>query len=334
MCTRATYLGPNDIVITARTLDWAMPMPTSIWAFPAGLRRDGAAGPDSLQWISDYGSLVISGYEGATVEGMNERTLVVSMLYLAEADYGMPAPDDSRKRISVAAWAQYALDHFATVAEAVDALRSEPFTIGTLTTPDGAPATVHLAMTDPSGDSAIFEYIDGTLRIHHGRQYQVMTNSPTFDQQLALNAYWNQIGGEVMLPGTSRAADRFVRASFYLGIVPQTDDVTKALASAFSVIRNASVPLGISTPDEPNIASTLWRSVIDQKNRVYYFESAESPYLMWIDVADLDLSAGAPTLKLRLNEAAALVKDGEYVAGNAAPWLEPAAPFAFLPVAS
>jgi penicillin V acylase-like amidase (Ntn superfamily) len=30
---------------------------------------------------------------------------------------------------------------------------------------------------------------DGKLVIHHGKQYTVMTNSPTFDQQLALNAY-------------------------------------------------------------------------------------------------------------------------------------------------
>ena len=40
--------------------------------------------------------------------------------------------------------------------------------------------------------------VDGKLVIHHGRQYQVMTNSPVFDQQLALNAYWQQIGGTVM----------------------------------------------------------------------------------------------------------------------------------------
>ena len=81
---------------------------------------------------------------------------------------------------------------------------------------------MHLAISDPSGDSAIFEYIDGKLVIHHGRQYQVMTNSPVYDQQLALDAYWQQIGGTTMLPGTSRAADRFVRASFYIDAIPQT----------------------------------------------------------------------------------------------------------------
>ena len=87
------------------------------------------------------------------------------------------------------------LDNYATVAEAVAALRQEPFYVVPVTSPDGKPGTVHLAISDPTGDSAIFEYVGGKLVIHHGRQYQVMTNSPIYDQQLALNAYWEQIGG-------------------------------------------------------------------------------------------------------------------------------------------
>ena len=128
-----------------------------------------------------------------------------------------------------------------------------------------------------AANSAIFEYLGGKLVIHHGRQYQVMTNSPTFDQQLALDAYWQQIGGLVMLPGTNRAADRFVRASFYVHAIPQTADMDTALASAFGVIRNVSVPLGISTPGQPNIASTLWRTVSDQKGKRYFFEFDAQP---------------------------------------------------------
>jgi penicillin V acylase-like amidase (Ntn superfamily) len=104
-------------------------------------------------------------------------------------------------------------DHFATVAEAVDALRKEPFYIVTVMSPDGHAGTAHLSLSDPSGDSAIFEYVKGKLVIHHGRNYKVMTNSPAFDQQLALDTYWRTIGGQTMLPGTNRTADRFVRAS-------------------------------------------------------------------------------------------------------------------------
>ncbi len=55
-----------------------------------------------------------------------------------------------------------------------------------------------------------------------------------------------------MLPGTNRAADRFARASFYVNTIPKSEDLVEAIASMFSVIRNVSVPYGISTPNEPN----------------------------------------------------------------------------------
>lgn len=126
-------------------------------------------------------------------------------------------------------------------------------------------ATLHLLISDASGDNAIFEYIDGKLNIPHDRSYQVMTNSPVFEQQLALDNYWQNIGGVTFLPGENRAADRFVRASFYINAIPKVEDTRMAVASVFSVIRNTSVPIGISTPNEPNISSTRWRTVSDQK---------------------------------------------------------------------
>ena len=95
-----------------------------------------------------------------------------------------------------------------------------------------------------------------------------------------------------MLPGTNRSADRFVRASFYLDAIPKTANIQMAVAGTFSVIRNVSVPLGITTPDHPNISSTLWRTVSDQKNRVLYFESALEPSLFWVDMRNADFSKG------------------------------------------
>ena len=183
---------------------------------------------------------------------------------------------------------------------------------------------MHLSISDAAGDSAIFEYVDGKLVIHHGRQYQVMTNSPVYDQQLALDAYWKQIGGVTMLPGTNRAADRFVRASFYINAIPKTANTAEAVASAFSVIRNASVPLGISTPGQPNISSTLWRTVSDHKNKRYYFESTRSPSVFWVNVTDMNFAPGAATRKLTLT-------GGDVYAGNVAAQFQPAEPFKFIP---
>ena len=263
-CTRLVYLGARDDVITARSMDWKTDVATNLWIFPRGMARNGQAGPNSVTWTSKYGSVIARGYEVSTTDGMNEAGLVANVLWLVESEY--PAYDGRGSGLSIAAWAQYVLDNYGTVKEAVEALRAQPFTVVTDKVPgEDRLATLHLSMSDASGDSAIIEYIGGKQVIHHSRDYQVMTNSPVFDQQLALNTYWKQIGGTVMLPGTNRAADRFARASFYVNAIPKSEDPVKALASVFSVIRNASVPFGINTPEEPNISSTRWRTVADHK---------------------------------------------------------------------
>lgn len=295
-CTRAVYLGVNGIVITARSMDWKSDIATNLWIFPRGMARTGETGPNTVKWTSKYGSVIASAYDNSTSDGVNEAGLAANILWLAESDY--PKFDGNKPGLSLAAWAQYVLDNFATVNEAVEALKSEPFTIVTDNLPgQNLLATLHLSLSDASGDSAIFEYIGGKLVIHHDRKYQVMTNSPVFDQQLALNAYWKDIGGTVMLPGTNRAADRFARASFYINAVPKFDDPNLALASAFSVIRNASVPYGISTPDQPNISSTRWRTVVDHKRKLYFFESALTPNTFWVDLKTIDFSPTSGKVK-------------------------------------
>jgi choloylglycine hydrolase len=160
---------------------------------------------------------------------------------------------------------------------------------------------LHLSISDAYGDNAIFEYIDGKLKIHHDPTYVVMTNSPAFDQQLALNEYWKGIPGTVMLPGTNRAADRFVRASYYIHAIPQTNDIRTSVASVFSVIRNCSVPFGISSETEPNISSTRWRSVSDQKNLIYFFETVLTPNTFWVNLNEFDLSENGKVMKLSLD---------------------------------
>jgi penicillin V acylase-like amidase (Ntn superfamily) len=275
------------------------------------------------------------GYDIGSADGMNEAGLVANLLYLAESDYGQP---DGKPAISISLWAQYVLDNFATVDATVEALSKEPFRVIAPKLPNGQGAQLHLAISDSSGDSAIFEYIGGKLVIHHGKPYRVMTNSPSFDQQIALNAYWQDIGGDHFLPGTTRAADRFVRATFlikaiptevapnYITALPGEKFEYQAAASVLGVMRSVSVPLGITSPGKPNLSATLWRTVSDQKNKIYYFDSATSPNGFWVPLADLDLKEGAPVKKLTL-------AGGKVYAGNAADKFVATPSFTFMPAA-
>lgn len=321
-CTRVVYTGLDNTVITGRSMDWEEDTGTDLWAFPKGMQRDGACGANSLKWVSKYGSVICSFYNVGSVDGINETGLVANVLYLTESEYG--PGDGKRPELSITAWAQYVLDTFSTVSEAVIALKDEPFIIAAPMLPNGRRASGHLAVSDPTGDSAVFEYVKGKLIVHHGKQYPVLTNSPTFDQQLALNTYWEQIGGSVFLPGTIKASDRFARAFFFINAIPKTADFSRSLASVFGVIRGVSVPLGITTPGQPNIASTYWRTVADHKNKVFYFDSAVSPTVFWVPLAELDLKEGAQIKKLPL-------AGGKTYSGSAAGQFEPAKAFEFLP---
>ena len=89
------------------------------------------------------------------------------------------------------------------------------------------------------------------------------------------------------------------------------------------MIRAVSVPFGISTADQPNIAATIWRTVADQKHLVYYFDSSTRPNTFWVSLDQLQFQAGSPVLKLDLDQ-------GQTYSGETATDFKPATAFRFL----
>lgn len=148
-CTRFVYLGENNQVMTARSMDWKTDVGTNIWVFPRGMDRSGEAGPNSIKWTSKYGSVIASGYDISTTDVVKEAGLVANVLWLVESSY--PVYDGKSPGLSIAAWAQYVLDNFATVEKAVRALEKNPFTILTDNVPgEERLATLHLSLSDGS----------------------------------------------------------------------------------------------------------------------------------------------------------------------------------------
>jgi choloylglycine hydrolase len=254
---------------------------------------------------------------------MNEKGLVANLLWLVSSEYPPFEKDGDRAGMSVSTWAQYALDNFATVAEAVEAFRRDDFVVVTDFIPGTDKyTTVHLSLSDATGDNAILEYVGGRLVIHHDRAHRVMTNDPVFEQQLAIAQYWDRIPGQDFLPGTNHSSDRFVRARYYIDRVTQSDDPRIAAAAVFSVVRNVSVPYGIAIPGFPNLSTTRWRVVADQKNLRYYFESAITPNTFWVDLKRIDFRENAPVRRLRAD-------DRQTYSGETSRQFERAKPFVF-----
>ena len=301
-CTRAVYKGPNGMLITGRTMDFTLEIPANHWIFPRGMKRNGEVGKNSIEWTSKYGSLAVSAWDISVVDGMNEKGLVANMLWLVESEYPSFDKQGAKKGLAISLWAQYALDNFASVAEAVNELGKESFAVVSDFIPGTDKfTTVHLSLSDSSGDNAIFEYIGGKLVIHHDPSYTIMTNDPPYEQQLAIAKYWGNIPGKVFLPGSVTASDRFVRASFFINSIPHTSDTRVAVAAVASVMRNVSVHYGFEIDGYPNLSTTRWRSVADQKNLVYYFETALTPKAFWVDLKKIDFSEKAMVRKLDLS---------------------------------
>ena len=113
-----------------------------------------------------------------------------------------------------------------------------------------------------------------------------------------------------------------IRASFYTHAVPVTDDIRIVTAATFSIIKNCSVPYGISTPGQPNISSTIWRILANQRDLLYYYDSVLSPNIFWIDLKEIDFSEGSPVKRLKLT-------DGSIYSGNALKNFKKSEPFKF-----
>lgn len=299
MCTVVVWADNGQAVISSRNMDWFGSMATKLWVIPAGREVDGAPANDAnpLKWTSKYGSVISSVFDIGAADGMNEKGLSAHMLWLTPTEYG--ARDNTQVGLSISLWAQYYLDNFQTVAEAVAAYEEVPYQVVPASI-EGGEAVVHLQISDATGDVAVIEFLGGKINITHGKQYTTLTNKPTFSQQLANLKKYEGFGGTAPLPGTTAAEDRFVRANYYRNQLPKPDSTDLAIAELLSVLRDAAQPFGAATRAEPDVASTIWRATCDHTNLRYFFESMYTPYMVWLDFADLDFSVGAAVKSLDL----------------------------------
>lgn len=188
MCTRILWNTNNHAVLAGRTMDWPESTEPVLTVFPRGIERDGGTlagatvvGDNPLLWTSRLGSIVTTVYGAGTADGLNEAGLAAHMLYLDSTDLG--PRDPSRPGLQIALWIQYLLDGAHTVQEALDLLDTCQLVPVEMR---GFRASVHVALEDASGDSAIVEYIEGQRQVHHDRSYTIMTNEPSYEEQLRL----------------------------------------------------------------------------------------------------------------------------------------------------
>jgi penicillin V acylase-like amidase (Ntn superfamily) len=302
MCTRIFNNLDHKYLTTARNMDWAEQLPTTLYTFKRNLKKSGMAEQDdsTLTWISEYESVVtmVVGEDdnnehcGAS-DGMNAAGLVANVLYDSGAQY-QRSEGRAYKNLDVLRWVQYVLDTCCSVREVVEKFdaNSEIHIQKSAVPSSGKDALLHLSVSDVFGKSAIIEVIKGEFHIHCKPSYQVMTNEPSFTQQIKIDQYWkwqwndNNPFPSHTIPGGPFPTDRFERASFNMHHLSKPKSTAESLAQSKSIAANASVPIGFSfaTSEMPNIAPTLWSTLSSHNDLQYFFCNARTTGSCWVNL--------------------------------------------------
>lgn len=312
-CTRVVYTGDTveangaqTLRIVGRSLDWSTPIPTNIFVYPRGMKKQSNKDGKMLKWTQKYGAVYAVGYNAGVTEGMNEKGLTINGLFCRSTIYNSEKQENDPD-MSLSVIVAYMLDQCATTQEVVDLMKSQDYKIVGATFDGGTVSTLHWGVTDATGATAILEFQDGKLNIYEG-DYPVLTNDPAFPQMNAINDYWKGVGGQNMLPGTVRSSDRFARASFFENSVERTNDTNTGLAIIRSIMNNVSVPFKYSLGDK-NLSQTQWRSFSNIRDKRYYFNNVTDMGLYYVDLTECDLNPGAPVLYFDTSKATDVVGD-------------------------
>ncbi len=318
-CSRVMYKGVDSLFVIGRSLDWKTPIPTNIYVYPRGMQKVSSNLENHYTWISRYGSVYAVSYDGGITEGMNEKGLVINGLFCKGTIYN----DDKaaeKPQMSLAVFVAWMLDQCATTDEVTALLQNNEFAIQGATFDGGTVSALHWGVTDATGKSVIFEFDHGKINIHDMGDYLAMTNDPQWPQMTAIIDYWYRVGGKNMLPGTVASPDRCVRANYFAHHVKAVDDPDLAVAICRSILVNSCVPYTYEIQGEPELSSTQWRTYSVPCNLRYYFDFVTNPGYYYVDLNKVNLSKGAPVMKLDTSKTADLV-------GDATKRLVPSKPF-------
>ena len=237
----------------------------------------------TISWISKYGSTSFNQYgKEFPTGGMNEKGLVVELMWLDETKYPQP---DSRPAIGVLQWIQYQLDNCATIEDVI--ATDKVLRIASVgTTP------LHYLVADANGQAAAIEFLDGKMVVHKGNELSmpVLTNSIYKE---SLNVFKNANSGSNNNSFTygNNSLQRFQQACSGVQQFRNGKISKPIIEFAFDML--AEVSQG---------PATRWSIVYDITNKSVHFRTAQFPLVKTVHFSALDFSCPSPVMAFNMNQ--------------------------------
>ena len=306
MCTAVTY--PKKDFYFGRTLDyehsWQEEVTVTPRNFPLTFRHWG-------KLENHYAILgmacVAEGYP-LYFDGVNERGLTMAGLnFVGNAIYGKP--EEGMDNIAQFELIPWILAQCATVGEA----RTLFGKINITDTPfhaDLPPAQLHWIIADRE-ESITVESVEEGLRIYEN-PVGVLTNNPTFDQQLfRLNDFlhlspeepgntfsskldlrpYSRGMGALGLPGDLSSQSRFVRAAFVKLNSVSGDSEEETVSQFFHILGAVEQVRGCCQVGRGQYEKTIYTSCCNGDKGIYYYTTYENHQISAVHLHHTDLNS-------------------------------------------
>jgi choloylglycine hydrolase len=219
-------LSKNGHHVFGRNYDWVtgngMVMVNAKGVAKRALKiADGQA----LSWQSVYGSITFNQYgKEFPTGGMNEKGLVVELMWLDETSYPRADPRPALRELQ---WIQYQLDCSASVKEVIES--DKKLRIAENSVP------LHFLIADAEGNAASIEFLNGTMVVHRDKALPIPVLSNSVYETVAKKADAN--GQAVDGAGSEQ---RFARACRLVQRYRENDIQLPPVNYAFSILENVS----------------------------------------------------------------------------------------------
>ena len=319
-CTAFQLTSNDGAKIYFRSMEFGFPFHSQVVVVPRGTPYTGTTpdGKPGLKWVTQYGvvGLNVDIAPNVVADGMNEKGLVVGMLYLPGYAQFLP-PDASKTDRTIGDWelATYLLSTVATVDEAKQVLLKEKAYVAQQIFPSFKQLLpLHFYISDNTGAVVIAEYVNGKLSLHDDG-VGVLTNSPPFGWQTTnLSNYVNlspvnapvmdlsglniqnfgQGSGMLGIPGDYTPPSRFVRAALFSHWVTPGKTALETVNAGFHVLNTFDIFDGAirqaGPPNEQPAASdtTEWVVAHDRTNMKTYVRTYGGLTIQMVDLKKID----------------------------------------------
>jgi penicillin V acylase-like amidase (Ntn superfamily) len=315
-CTALMITDKQGNVYSAKTMEYAAMMPFMMSYVPAGTGVVSVApgNKPGLSFETKYPVLGVSADVGVgdgpnmMVESANNQGLSLSTNELPGSQSPAGAGSDAAKALAATDLGLYLLGNFKSVAEVKEALQGGNVSVWLPKVPlvGNIELPMHYILWDKTGAGIVIEFLGGKMNVHDN-PVGVATNAPDFPWHLTnLNNYaqltnvdknTGQFGqlkvsapdsGNSLanLPSSQIAADRFVKAAFYIQFVRKADSPEGAVITLGHIMNNFDRPYDLSidegysaeggTAGTTSSEVTLFTWMNDKARNLYFLRTIDA----------------------------------------------------------